>query len=64
MVVSSEILFAKVRNQLHVAPKTMNRSFSGVKKYIFNIKLADLLLNINAPSLLGERLFKQISFHF
>jgi len=45
MVVSSEILFANVRNQLHVAPKTMNCSFNGVKRYVFNVKLADLLLN-------------------
>jgi len=63
MAVNSEILFARVQNQLHVAKNSSDCGIIGIKKYFFSTKLTDFSLNIGAPSLLGERLFKQISFH-
>ena len=35
----------------------------GMNEYLFPIILTDFLFNTNAPSHLGERLFKQILFH-
>ena len=62
--VSSEILFAGAQNQLLVLTNiSFNCGVIKMKEYIFSIKLADFLLNTYAPSRLGERIFKRISFH-
>jgi hypothetical protein len=62
-MVSNEIPFARAQYQLLAAKTPCNSDFFGIKKTAFFLQFADSMLNIQTPSQISERFFKQVSFH-
>jgi len=61
--VNNEIRFTQAQYQLVTAENRRNRGSFDIERSFPILPLADSVPNINTPSRVSERFFKQISFH-
>ena len=63
MAVNREILFARVRDQLHAARICCDNGSFDTLRSVLVFLIADILSNTKSPSRVSERFFELISFH-